>query len=137
MASYWNGCPDRVRVLIDANALMAQLQFRLDIFEELTQCIGAYEPVLLDCVRDELRGLAAGRGKDGSSARSALILAEKCTVVETGSLEGSVDEKILYFASTHGCMVFTNDRDLRLALLSHGIPVISLAGKQRLELYRK
>jgi rRNA-processing protein FCF1 len=136
MAPYWNGCPDRVRVLIDANALMAQLQFRLDIFAELTQCIGAYEPVLLDCVRDELRGLAAGRGKDGSSARSALILAEKCTVIETGSFEGSVDEKILYFASTHGCMVFTNDRDLRLALLSHGIPVISLAGKQRLELYR-
>jgi rRNA-processing protein FCF1 len=136
MAPYWNGCPDRVRVLIDANALMAQLQFRLDIFAELTQCIGAYEPILLDCVRDELRGLAAGRGKDGSSARSALILAEKCTVVETGSLEGSVDEKILYFASTHGCMVFTNDRDLRVALLSHGISVISLEGKQRLELYR-
>src|SRR5512137_2481783 len=136
MASYRDGCSDRVRVLIDANALMAQLQFKLDIFAELTQCIGAYEPVLLDCVRDELRGLAAGHGKDGSSARSALVLAEKCTVVETGSLKGSVDEKILYFASTHGCMVFTNDRDLRLALLSHGIPVISLAGKQRLELYR-
>ena len=137
MASYRDGCPDRVRVLIDANALMAQLQFRLDIFAELTECIGAYEPVLLDCVRDELRGLAAGRGKEGSSARSALILAEKCTVAETGALEGSVDEKILYFASTHGCMVFTNDRDLRIALLSRGVPVISLAGKQRLELYRK
>jgi len=136
MASYRDGCSDRVRVLIDANALLAQLQFRLDIFTELTQCIGAYEPVLLDCVRDELRGLAAGRGKDGASARSALILAEKCTVVETGSLQGSVDEKILYFASTHGCMVFTNDRDLRMALLSHGVPVISLAGKQKLEIYR-
>jgi rRNA-processing protein FCF1 len=116
---------------------MAQLQFRLDIFAELTQCIGAYEPVVLDCVRDELRGLASGRGKDGSSARSALILAERCTLVETGSLEGSVDEKILYYASTHGCMVFTNDRDLRTALLSHGVPVISLAGKQRLEVFRK
>jgi uncharacterized protein len=137
MASYRNGCPDRVRVLIDANALMAQVQFRLDIFTELTQCIGACEPVLLDCVREELRGLAAGRGKDGSSARSALIIAEKCTVVETGSLEGTVDEKILYFASTHGCMVFTNDRDLRISLLSHGVPVISLSGKQKLELYRK
>lgn len=137
MASDRDGRPDRVRVLLDANALMAQLQFRLDIFAELTQCIGAYEPVLLDCVRDELRGLAAGHGKDGSSARSALILAERCTVVETGSLGGSVDEKILYYASTHGCMVFTNDRDLRTALLSHGVPVISLAGKQRLEVFRK
>jgi len=137
MASYRDGRPDRVRVLIDANALMAQLQFRLDIFAELTRCIGAYEPVLLDCVRDELRGLAAGRGKEGSSARFALILAEKCTVADTGALEGSVDEKILYFASTHGCIVFTNDRDLRIALLWRGVPVISIAGKQRLELYRK
>jgi rRNA-processing protein FCF1 len=137
MASYRDGRPDRVRVLLDANALMAQLQFRLDIFAELMQCIGAYEPVLLDCVRDELRGLAAGHGKEGSSARSALLLAQKCTVVEAGSIEGSVDEKILYFASTHECMVFTNDRDLRTTLLSHGVPVISLAGKQRLELYRK
>jgi rRNA-processing protein FCF1 len=34
-------------------------------------------------------------------------------------------------------MVFTNDRNLRIALLSHGVPVISLAGKQRLEVYRK
>ena len=33
-----------------------------------------------------LRGLAAGRGKEGSSARSALILAEKCTVADTGAL---------------------------------------------------
>jgi hypothetical protein len=88
-------------------------------------------------VRDELRGLATGCGKEGSSARSALIIAEKCTVIATDSLEGSVDEKILYFASTHGCMVFTNDRDLRTALLQHGVPVISLAGKQKLELYRK
>ena len=137
MAPHRDGCPDRVRVLLDANALMAQLQFRLDIFAELTRCIGAYEPVLLDCVRDELCGLAASHGREGSSARSALILAERCTVTEAGSDEGSVDEKILYYASTHGCMVFTNDRDLRTALLSHGVPVISLAGKQRLEVYRK
>ncbi|HNJ80798.1 MAG: PIN domain-containing protein [Methanomicrobiales archaeon] len=136
MASYRDGCPDRVTVLIDANALMAQLQFRIDIFAGLTECIGAFEPVLLDCVRDELRGLAASHGKEGSSARSALILAERCTIAETGMHGGSVDEKILYYASTHGCMVFTNDRDLRTTLLAQGIPVISLAGKQRLEVYR-
>lgn len=137
MASHRHGRADRVSILLDANALMAQVQFRLDIFAELTLCIGAYEPVLLDCVRDELRGLAASHGKEGSSARSALILAERCRIIGTGSREGSVDEKILYYASTHGCMVFTNDRDLRTALLSRGVPVISLAGKQRLEVYRK
>jgi len=64
------------------------------------------------------------------------MLAERCTLAETGLFRGSVDEKILYYASTHGCMVFTNDRDLRTILLAQGIPVISLAGKQRLEVYR-
>ena len=136
MASYRDGRPDRVTVLLDANALMAQVQFRIDIFAELTQCIGAYVPVLLDCVRDELRGLAVSHGREGSSARSALLLAERCTIIEISACEGSVDEKILYYASTHGCMVFTNDRDLRTALLAQGVPVISLAGKQRLEVYR-
>jgi hypothetical protein len=57
-------------------------------------------------------------------------------MVESPGIKGSVDEKILYYANTHGCMVMTNDRDLRNALLGKGIPVISLSGRQRLELYR-
>jgi rRNA-processing protein FCF1 len=125
-----------VKVLFDANALMAPVQFRFDIFGELTNLIGSYEPLVLPEVVDELRGLSASRGKEGSAARAALILAEKCTVVETEKREGSVDEKILYYASTHGCMVVTNDRELRRALLEEGLAVISLSGKKRLDIYR-
>jgi rRNA-processing protein FCF1 len=115
---------------------MAPVQFRLDIFKELTNLIGAYEPMVLTEVLDELRGLSASRGREGSAARSALILAEKCTIVESEKKEGSVDEKILYYASTHGWMVVTNDRELRKALLGQGVPVISLSGKKRLDIYR-
>lgn len=136
MATDRNGRPDRIGVLLDANALMAQVQFRIDIFEALGSLIGAYEPLILPEVLEELSGLAGSRGKDGAAARSALILAGRCTVVESGCEQGSVDEKILYYANTHGCMVMTNDRGLRNALLGKGIPVISLSGRQRLELFR-
>lgn len=137
MASDRDGRPHRVTVLLDANALLAQVQFRIDIFAALANLIGAYEPVLLAGVRDELRGLAAGSGKAGAAARAALALAERCTLLDRDLPGATVDEKILYHASTHGCMVCTSDRALRTALLSRGVPVISLSGKQRLELFRK
>jgi rRNA-processing protein FCF1 len=136
MAPDRNGSPDRVNVLLDANALMAPAQFRIDIFAALTSLIGAFEPLVLSDVRDELRKLSTSRGKAGSAARTALMIAEKCTIVESEKWEGSVDEKILYYASTHGCMVVTNDRGLRQALLAKSIPVISLSGKKRLDIYR-
>jgi rRNA-processing protein FCF1 len=126
-----------VNVLLDANALMAQAQFRIDMFAALTNLIGSYKPCILSEVVDELRGLSASRGRTGSAARAALMLAERCSIVESPKQEGSADEKILYYASTHGCMVVTNDQELRQALLKKGIPVISLSGKQRLDIYRK
>jgi rRNA-processing protein FCF1 len=126
-----------VKVLLDANALMAQAQFRVDIFAALTNLIGSYEPFILSEVLEELRGLSASRGKTGSAARAALSMAGRCRIVESRNRQGSVDEKILYYAGTHGCMVVTNDRELRQALLAKGIPVISLSGKQRLDIYTK
>ena len=136
MATDRNGSPSRVEVLLDANALMAQVQFRLDVFESLGNLIGAYIPLILPEVLEELRGLSQSRGKEGSAARAALVLAERCTCVESGLAEGTVDEKILYYANTHGCMVVTSDRNLRSALLGQRITVISLSGRQRLEIFR-
>ncbi|MDD1717323.1 MAG: nucleotide-binding protein [Methanoregulaceae archaeon] len=136
MATDRNGSPSRVEVLLDANALMAQVQFRLDVFESLGNLIGAYIPLILPEVLEELRGLSQSRGKEGSAARAALVLAKRCTQIESGLTEGTVDEKILYYANTHGCMVVTSDRNLRSALLGQHITVISLSGKQKMEIFR-
>jgi rRNA-processing protein FCF1 len=136
MATDRNGSPGRVEVLLDANALMAQVQFRLDIFEALRNLIGAYVPLILPEVLKELRGISQSHGKEGSAARAALVLADRCTRVESDIAEGTVDEKILYYAKTHGCMVVTSDRNLRSALLGQRITVISLSGRQRLEIFR-
>jgi hypothetical protein len=136
MATDRDGSPGRIEVLLDANALMAQVQFRIDIFGELGNLIGAYVPCILPEVRDELHGLARSRGKEGNAARSAIVLAERCTVVESSLAGGTVDEKILYYAKTHGCMVVTSDRKLRSALLTQRSTVISLSGRQKLEIFR-
>jgi len=137
MAPYRNGSVDRITVLFDANALMIQFQFRIDIFEELRNLIGVYEPLILADVINELRGLARGRGRDGSAARSALVLAEQCARVESEIPEGSVDEKIVDYARRNGCMVMTNDRALRNTLLSYSIPVITLKQRKKLEILRR
>ncbi|MCA9703766.1 MAG: nucleotide-binding protein, partial [Methanolinea sp.] len=57
MAPDRNGRADRITVLFDANALMIQFQFRIDVFGEVRNLIGAYEPLILADVIKELRGL--------------------------------------------------------------------------------
>lgn len=137
MAPDRNGRADRITVLFDANALMIQFQFRIDVFGEVRNLIGAYEPLILAGVIKELRGLARGMGREGSAARSALSLVERCTRVESGIPEGSVDEKIVDYARRKGCMVMTNDRALRNTLLSYSIPVITLKQRKKLEILRR
>lgn len=137
MATDRNGCADRVSILLDANALMIPFQFRVDLFEELRNLIGAYEPLILTEVVQELRGLSRGRGRGGSAARSALLLANRYVETGSGYSDGTVDEKILRFAGEHGCMVCTNDRNLRERLLSRGIPVITLMQQKKLGILRR
>ncbi len=137
MASDRDGRADRVKVLFDTNSLMIPFQFRVDIFGELRNLIGAYEPLILTEVLQELEGLSRGRGRGGSAARSALLLSQKCVETESGYLDGTVDEKIARFAGEHGCMVFTNDRGLRDALLALGIPVITLMQQKKLDILRR
>ena len=137
MATDRDGCADRVKVLLDANALMMPFQFRVDIFDELRNLIGAYEPLILTEVIQELKGLSQGRGRGGSAARSALLLSHRCLETGSGFIDGTVDEKIVRFAAEQGCMVCTNDRDLRDSLLSRGIPVITLLPQKKLGILRR
>lgn len=137
MAADRNGCPGRVTVLLDANALMMPSQFRIDLFDELRLLLGAYEPVVLSGVLQELTGLARARGHDGAAARYGLSLGERCTVVPSSGLEsGSIDAQVIEYAAKRSCLVVTNDRRVRMALLARGIGVISLRKQKKLELLR-
>ncbi len=136
MAADRHGHPDRVRVLLDANALMMPVQFGIDIYEELHLLLGDYEPVTLEDVVGELEGIARGRGRDAAAARVGLAMAERVAVLPGGCDKDRVDERLIQYAERSGCIVVTNDRNLRDALLKRGIDVVSMRKQKRLELIR-
>lgn len=123
-------------VLLDANALLVPVQFGIDIFEEIGRIVGAYEPLTLDSVLEELERLSRGKGRDAIAARVGRSLCERCRVVHASTSGITVDEQLALYAREHGCIVVTNDRQLRTTLLEQGIDVISLRKQKKLELLK-
>ena len=116
---------------------MMPAQFRIDLFDELRTLIGGFEAVVLSGVMEELEGLSRERGQNGAAARYGLALARECTVADSGELESrSVDAQVIEYAAQIGCMVVTNDRRLKDALLARGIAVITMRQQKRLEIVR-
>ena len=127
-----------MKVLLDANALMMPAQFQIDLFDELRMLIGAFDPVILPGVLQELNGLTRAKGRDGAAARCGLMLAEKCTIVQNADLIAeSVDAQVVEYAAQNKCLVVTNDRRVRDALFAQGIGVISLRNQKKLEILRR
>jgi len=126
-----------VRVLLDANAFMMAYQFRVDIFTGINELIGSFQPITLPSVEKELKNLAKKRGSAGSAARYGLLFLPETDICEEEPDLGTVDEKILKYATDNQCLVVTNDRLLKNRLLERGIGVISLKNKKILELFRR
>jgi rRNA-processing protein FCF1 len=127
-----------VKVLLDANALMMPAQFQIDLFDELRNILGGFEPIVLSSVMRELEGLSRATGRHGAAARLGLALGEKCTIAENGDVSSvSVDAQVIDYAVQHNCMVVTNDRRVRDELFAHGIGVISMRKQKKLELLRR
>ena len=125
-----------MKVLLDANALMIPGRHRIPLFDAVADLVGAFEPLVLRDVLTELEGIARGAGSASSQARTALKYASRCHPVEQEGVYPSVDDRLLAYAKGNGCMVLTNDRDLRDALLAGGVPVISVRQRRILELFR-
>jgi len=115
---------------------MIPVQFGIDIFSEIEALVGAYEPVTLEDVTRELAGIASGRGRDAAAARVGIRLAGRCRVEKSPHKEVPVDERIILYAVENECMVATNDRLLKSALLNRNIDVIYLREKKKLEIIR-
>nr|WP_282570133.1 PIN domain-containing protein [Methanoculleus sp. 7T] len=136
MAADRHGCSGRVRILLDTNALLMPAQFGIDLYGELLGLFGDFEPITLEEVVGELSGLARGRGRDAAAARVGLAMARRSTVVPSGSTAEGVDNRVIEYARREGCVVVTNDRELRNALLREGIDVVSMRRRKTLELLR-
>jgi hypothetical protein len=126
-----------VKVLLDANALMMPAQFRIDLFSEIRELIGSFEPVVLPGVMQELSGLSRAKGSEGAAARFGLVLAGQCTVANGSKDAIPVDEQVISWAMVNGGLVVTNDRRVRDELLAKGIGVISMRKQKRLEIIRR
>lgn len=137
MASDRHGCPDRVTVVLDTNALMMPAQFGVDLFEGLRELLGGYDVLVPAEVVYELRGLAQGRGNNAAAARFGLTVAAHCTVLPPHEDDVPVDDKVIRSAEMFNAVVVTNDKKLKDRLLSLRIPVVVLRSRSRLELIGK
>ncbi len=116
---------------------MMPAQFRIDLFGEIRELLGVFEPVVLPGVVQELTGLSRAKGNDGAAARLGLTLAGQCTVLEHTDSSMPVDDQVITWAMKNRGMVVTNDRRVRDALLAQGIGVISMRKQKKLEILRK
>ncbi len=117
---------------------MMPAQFQIDIFEELRELLGSFEPLVMSRVTQELAGLSRARSRDGAAARLGLALLEKCTIIDCRGLKSeTVDDQVIEYATLTGCMVVTNDRRIRDTLYAKGIGVISMRKQKKLEIMRR
>jgi len=126
-----------LKIILDSNALLVPLQFKIDIFEELKTLLNVnFEPVLLSPIRRELEKLASnGSPQMRKNASYSLKLAEKCRSIDVDEEGGvSPDNVIIKVAAKWKCPVFTNDRQLRKKLRDINVPVIYVRQKSRLEI---
>ncbi len=121
-------------IVLDTNALMMPVECEVRLFEELDRLLtdaGGY--LVPEAVRDELDKLADGAGVEATAAGVGLDLLDRCTLAATGA--DYADDAVLELARrddvTHAV---TNDNPLKRRLLDAGIPVISLRGRNKLDI---
>ena len=112
-------------VIFDSSFLMAVAERPTTWHEDIVEKIGRFQPVLLDCVGDELQRLASGRGGRSRAARVALDLASAFERRPCGSAQ--VDAEIVSAAAGGGRLIATTDRELSRSASASHIPVITLS----------
>src|SRR3972149_11584127 len=107
---------ERLRGILDSNALFVPLQFKIDVVSELERLLNrSFELIQLSPVKRELETLAEkGAPMMRKNARYALRLAEKCKYVEVeGSASTHADDVIVKIAGERRAPGVSYDRELR------------------------
>lgn len=112
------------KVIFDSSFLMAVVERPTTWFEDITEKVGKFEPVALECVLAELGRLASGDRRKGRAARVALDLARGFSRVPCG--EARPDEEIMSAALTMNATVATADRGLAQSLGTRNVRVVGL-----------
>ena len=125
---------DTLKIILDANFFFIPVQFRLDIFEELTNLLNKrFEAVLLSSTKKELEGLVQSNPKIQNQALLALKFAEKCSFVTVDKMvDETYDDVVVRVAADWKCPVATNDKEMKKRLRKKGVATIFLRQKRRL-----
>ncbi|MDG7010631.1 MAG: hypothetical protein JRN57_00790 [Nitrososphaerota archaeon] len=113
-----------MRVIFDSSFLMAVVERPTTWAEDIAADVGRFQPVLLGCVRDELRAIASGRGRKARTARVALELAAGFAGGSCGG--ASVDDEIMSQALSDGALVATIDSGLLRSLRAAHVKAVTL-----------
>ncbi len=112
------------QIIFDSSFLMAVVENPTTWFEDIVDAVGRFQPVLPDCVREELEKLSTGRGRKSRLAAVSLQLASTFREARCGS--ASVDDEIVSAALSIHAAVATADAALARSLRSSHVRVISL-----------
>ena len=116
-------------VAFDSSFLLAVMERPTPWSEDITDRIGAFTPVVLSSVRDELARLAAKRDKRGGFAALVLELLSKGKLSLEPDGRGKPDDEIISFALREGAAVATTDSELAERLRASRVKtVITLHG---------
>ena len=118
----------KARVLLDTNALLIPFQFGINIESELDRLLGSCEILVPSSVVGEIAHLAGGKYSKAAARLCAKFRAVDCTSAPT------VDDGILDLAGRMRAVVVTCDRALQKRLLSAGLRVVVMRGKNHLVL---
>lgn len=126
-----------ITVVVDTNFLAVPAQFGVDIFREAERVIEqAIEFVLLDSVLDEIDAKIEN-SEDRMELRMFRIardMSDKCKIVSSEGLSGSVDDQLLEYAGKVNGILATNDKELKTRARNAKIPVLLLRGRKHLTL---
>ncbi len=118
----------RRAVAFDSSFLLAVMERPTPWSEDILEKVGAFTPVVLSSVRNELARLAAAGDKRGSFAKLALSLLEEGALCLEPDGGGKPDDEIVSYALKSGAAVATTDSDLAKRLRASRVsPVITLS----------
>jgi rRNA-processing protein FCF1 len=118
----------RRAVAFDSSFLLAVMERPTPWSEDILEKVGAFTPVVLASVRNELARLAAKGDKRGRFAALALSLIDEGVFFLEPDGKGKPDDEIISFALREGAAVATLDSELAQRLRASRVsPVITLS----------
>jgi rRNA-processing protein FCF1 len=117
------------KVAFDSSFLIAIMERPTPWSEDIAEKVGAFTPVVLSSVRDELKRLSAKKDKKGRYAGLVLELLEQGTFSLELDGKGKPDDEIVSFALSQRAAVATIDSELAARLRASRVqPVVTLRG---------